>query len=130
MQLYLSFTSQLLFIQLVEVQSKGSVYFKDALKCCDPICSVAFLLLLNIYEIHCGINCDLPKTHFLQQSLFGRNFPGVLSGRRDSHLRVTTSVFLGFLFPTEVLSNLSLTLIHGSKGVITALVKTCESSSQ
>lgn len=47
MHLYLSFTSQLLFIQLAEVQSKGSVYFKDALKCCVPIFSVAFLLLLN-----------------------------------------------------------------------------------
>lgn len=39
MHLYLSFTSQLLFIQLAEVQSKGSVYFKDALKCCVPIFS-------------------------------------------------------------------------------------------
>lgn len=58
MHLNLSFTSQLLFIQLAEVQSKGSVYFKDALKCCVPIFSVAFLLLLNIYEIQCGITCQ------------------------------------------------------------------------
>lgn len=93
MHLYRSFTSQLLFIQLAEVQSKGSVYFKDALKCCVPFFSVAFLLLLNIYEIHCGIKrLNLPKTHFPKQSLFRQNFPGVLSGQKDSHLKFTTSV--------------------------------------
>lgn len=35
---------------------------------------------------------NLPKTHFPKQSLFRQNFPGVLSGQKDSHLKFTTSV--------------------------------------